>query len=109
MPSIITEATASSVIPVIDLDRWVSSPDFIATYSSTSSSVPVIKTETDTDKKPQLKVDEDVKFPEADIKRCEEEERRRETELEDAMRIAEARMELHGVRRKIETLRSGSL
>ncbi|KAF7926374.1 uncharacterized protein EAE98_006669 [Botrytis deweyae] len=109
MPSIIAEATASSVIPVIDLDRWVSSPNFIATYSSTSSSVPVIKTETDTDKKPRLKVDEDVKIPEADIKSCEEEERRRETELEDAMRIAEARMELHRVRRKIETLRSGSL
>ncbi|KAF7932193.1 hypothetical protein EAE99_003433 [Botrytis elliptica] len=109
VPSIIAEATASSVIPVIDLDRWVSSPNFIATYSSTSSSIPVIKSETDTDKKPQLKVDEDVKISQADIKSCEEEERRRETELEDAMRIAEARMELHRVRRKIETLRSGSL
>ncbi|TGO17797.1 hypothetical protein BPAE_0408g00060 [Botrytis paeoniae] len=105
MPSIVTETTAS-VMPVIDLDTWVPSLEFIATYSSTSSSVSKIKSETDTDKKPQLKVNEDVKISKAEMKSCEEEERRRETELEDAMRIAEARMELYRVRRKIETLRS---
>ncbi|KAF5871097.1 uncharacterized protein Bfra_007610 [Botrytis fragariae] len=108
-PSIVTETTASSVIPVIDLDKWVSSPEFIAIHSSTSSSASVIKSETDTDKKLQMKVEEDPKIPEAEMKSSEEEERRRETELEDAIRIAEARMELHRVRRKIETLRSGSL
>ncbi|TGO55195.1 hypothetical protein BCON_0095g00090 [Botryotinia convoluta] len=109
MPSAMTETTTSSVIPFIDLDTWVSSPDFIATYSSNSSSVSIIKSETDTDKKPQLKVDEDLKIPEADIKDCEEEAKRQETELEDAIRIAEARKELYRVRRKFETLRSGSL
>ncbi|KAF7889224.1 hypothetical protein EAF00_009524 [Botryotinia globosa] len=108
MPSTITETTAS-VIPLIDLDTWVSSPDAVATYSSSSSSIPIIKFETDTDKKPQLKVEENLKIPKEEIQSCEEEERLQETELEDAIRVAEARKELHRVRRKIEKLRSGSL
>ncbi|TGO39998.1 hypothetical protein BHYA_0044g00400 [Botrytis hyacinthi] len=107
--SIVTETTVSSVIPVINLDTWVPSLAFTNAYSSTPSSVSIIKSETDTDKKLQLKVEEDSKIPEAEMKSSEEEERRRETELEDAIRIAEARMELHRVRRKIEILRSGSL
>ncbi|THV51406.1 hypothetical protein BGAL_0112g00270 [Botrytis galanthina] len=108
MPSIITETTAS-VIQVIDLDTWVPSLAFTNAYSSTPSSASIIKSETDTDNKLQLKVEEDLKIPVAEMKSCEEEERRQETELEDAIRIAEARKELHRVRRKIETLRSGSL
>ncbi|KAF7944472.1 hypothetical protein EAE96_010863 [Botrytis aclada] len=109
MPSSIIETTAPSGIPIIDLDTWVSSPEFVATYSSTSVSVPMIKSETDVDTKPQLKVKGELELPETDIKSYEEEERRQETELEDAIRIAEARQELHRIRRRIEILRSGSL
>ncbi|KAF7897994.1 uncharacterized protein EAF01_008960 [Botrytis porri] len=109
----VQEVDTSAELPAaVKLD--IETPSDIEPSTRLGASMPTIITETtasstDTDKKPQLKVEEDLKISEAEIKSSEEEVRRRETEHEDAIRIAEARMELHKVRRKIETLRSGNL
>ncbi|KAJ8068377.1 hypothetical protein OCU04_003939 [Sclerotinia nivalis] len=107
--STINESTESPNIQIIDLDTWVPSLAFTTTYLSTTTPVPMLKSETDPDKKLDLNVNGNMKNLDAELKILEEEARKKEVELEDALRVAEARKEMNGVRRRIEQLRSWEL
>ncbi|KAI9649992.1 hypothetical protein NHQ30_000005 [Ciborinia camelliae] len=100
-------------IPIIDLETWVPSMAFTRTYLSTtntteSESNTLLKIETDnesiSDKK--LNLQGDLVDLSSELQSLEEEAFRKQTELEDAMRVAEARREMNGVRRRIEELRA---
>ncbi|KAA8563671.1 hypothetical protein EYC84_011692 [Monilinia fructicola] len=113
-PTINIESTCTKVseapsIPVIDLETWVPSLAFTTTYLSTTSSAPIFKPEVDLDRKSSLNLNGDLEGLEAELKTLEEEARRKEVEFEDAMRVAEARKEMNGARRRIEQLRLGVL
>ncbi|QSZ37864.1 hypothetical protein DSL72_008964 [Monilinia vaccinii-corymbosi] len=103
-----TKIFDSPSIPIIDLETWVPFPAFTATYLSITSSVPMFKSEADAEKKPELSLN-GLTGLDTELKRLEEEAWRKEIELEDAMRVAEARKERNALRRRIEQLRTREL
>ncbi|KAB8291827.1 hypothetical protein EYC80_006610 [Monilinia laxa] len=104
-----TKVSEAPSIPVIDLETWVPSLAFTTTYLSTNSSVTIFKSEVDLDKKSSLNLNFGLEGLDTELKNLEEEARRKEIELEDAMRVAEARKEMNRARRRIEQLRLGVL